>query len=93
MVFTLFSPDFKEGGPIPRKFTCSGADVSPAMGWFPVLTMWQVLVDMPSAGEVPDGYGHMYSSTANLRAWAAVTRAPGWTSAREAAISAALARS
>lgn len=70
-----------------------GADVSPAMGWFPVLTMWQVLVDMPSAGEVPDGYGHMYSSTANLRAWAAVTRAPGWTSVREAAISAALAPS
>src|ERR671910_299679 len=70
-----------------------GADVSPGMGWFPVLTMWQGVVGLPSAGVMPDGYGHMYSSTANLRAWAAVTRAPGWTPAREAAISAALAPS
>ena len=67
-----------------------GPDVSPAMGWFPILTMWQVLVDMPSAGEVPDGYGHMYSSGAHLRAWAAVTRPPDWAPARAEALTAAL---
>jgi uncharacterized membrane protein len=69
-----------------------GPDVSPAMGWFPILTMWQVLVDMPSAGEVPDGYGHMYSSAANLHAWAAVTRPPGWTPERAEALTAVLER-
>ena len=43
-----------------------GPDVSPTMGWVPLVTMWQVLLDMPGAGNVPSGYGHMYSARANL---------------------------
>lgn len=69
-----------------------GPDVSERMGWFPVLTMWQVLADMPSAGEVPDGYGHMYSFEANLRAWVAVTDPPSWTDERGRRILDALER-
>ena len=33
MTLTLSSPDFSEGGMIPRRFTCDGADVSPALSW------------------------------------------------------------
>ncbi|WP_392543839.1 alpha/beta hydrolase [Oryzobacter telluris] len=69
-----------------------GPDVSERMGWFPVVTMWQVLLDMPGAGAVPDGYGHQYSYESNLRAWAAVTEPPNWTPERQAAILAALNR-
>lgn len=29
----LTSPAFNEGGPIPAKFTCNGADVSPPLAW------------------------------------------------------------
>ena len=59
-----------------------GPDVSPTMGWVPLVTMWQVLLDMPGAGNVPEGYGHMYSATLQVDAWAAVTRPPGWTAER-----------
>src|SRR3989442_15771661 len=33
MTFSLLSPAFKEGGTIPSKYTCDGADVSPSLGW------------------------------------------------------------
>ena len=29
----ITSPDFKADQPIPRRFTCEGADVSPALSW------------------------------------------------------------
>ena len=29
----LESPDFRRGGDIPKKFSCDGADVSPALSW------------------------------------------------------------
>lgn len=35
----LYSDAFKDGQPIPRKYTCDGADISPPLQW----------------GEVPDG--------------------------------------
>lgn len=54
-------------------------DVSPRMGWFPLVTMWQVALDLPGAGNVPWGYGHMYSKTANVESWVAVTDPEGWT--------------
>ncbi len=67
-----------------------GPDVSPTMGWVPLVTMWQVLLDMPGAGNVPTGYGHMYSARANLQAWAAVTDPPNWSAAHAARIDAAI---
>ncbi len=33
MAFTLSSAAFHDGGDIPRKFTCDGADVSPELSW------------------------------------------------------------
>jgi Raf kinase inhibitor-like YbhB/YbcL family protein len=33
MTLRLSSPDFADNGPIPERFTCEGADVSPALGW------------------------------------------------------------
>lgn len=33
MSFSLQSPSFSSGGEIPKKFTCEGADVSPALQW------------------------------------------------------------
>ena len=33
MSFVLTSPDFEQGGEIPREFTCEGADVSPGLRW------------------------------------------------------------
>lgn len=31
--FTISSPDFNEGEPIPIRFSCDGGDNSPALGW------------------------------------------------------------
>ncbi len=67
-----------------------GPDVSPRMTWFPLVTMWQTLLDLPGAGNIPVGYGHLYTATANLRSWVEVTRPDGWTDARTAALSAVL---
>ena len=67
-----------------------GPDVSPTMGWVPLVTMWQVLLDMPGAGNVPTGYGHMYSAHANMRAWAAITQPPNWSDDKAARIGAAI---
>jgi Raf kinase inhibitor-like YbhB/YbcL family protein len=33
MTFTLSSPEFSDGGPIPRRFSCDGEDISPALEW------------------------------------------------------------
>jgi hypothetical protein len=33
MAFEISSPDFPNGGQIPKKFTCDAADVSPALSW------------------------------------------------------------
>jgi uncharacterized membrane protein len=54
--------------------------VADDVAWAPVVTMWQVLLDGLAAGFVPEGYGHLYSSEDNARAWVAVTRPDdGWT--------------
>jgi Raf kinase inhibitor-like YbhB/YbcL family protein len=33
MTLAISSPDFPPGGDIPRKYTCDGADASPALSW------------------------------------------------------------
>ncbi|MBZ5570598.1 MAG: YbhB/YbcL family Raf kinase inhibitor-like protein [Acidobacteriia bacterium] len=52
MAFVISSASFPNGGPIPRKFTCDGADVSPEMSWTgsPVGTKsFVLLADDPDA--------------------------------------------
>jgi uncharacterized membrane protein len=61
-------------------------DVSPRMGWFPLVTMWQVALDLPGAGNVPWGFGHMYSKRANAETWVAVTDPEGWTPEKTTAL-------
>ncbi|MGO3361258.1 MAG: alpha/beta hydrolase [Corynebacterium sp.] len=40
-----------------------GFDRSPEMRWMPFITFWQVTLDLPRAGNVPDGHGHNYGTT------------------------------
>ncbi|WP_334143790.1 alpha/beta hydrolase [Corynebacterium nuruki] len=41
----------------------AGFDRSPTMTWMPVVTFWQVTLDLPRAAKVPDGHGHNYGTT------------------------------
>jgi uncharacterized membrane protein len=63
-----------------------GPDVSDDMVWFPIVTMWQVALDLPAAGSVPEGYGHLYTKAANTDAWVALTEPDDWTDADSAAL-------
>ncbi|MER7501781.1 alpha/beta-hydrolase family protein [Nonomuraea pusilla] len=66
-----------------------GPDVNPQMSWFPLVTFWQVLVDMASALSVPSGHGHRYGGNI-ADGWAAVAPPPGWTAADTARLRALL---
>lgn len=57
-----------------------GADVLPAMRWFPVVTFWQLTADLFNAQSVPDGHGHNYGDTI-LDGWVAVAAPDGWSDA------------
>ena len=57
-----------------------GQDVLGAMSWYPVLTFWQVTIDLMASVDVPDGHGHVYRGEV-LDGWVAVAAPPGWTDA------------
>ncbi|WP_336205822.1 alpha/beta hydrolase [Nonomuraea sp. LPB2021202275-12-8] len=57
-----------------------GPGVNPQMNWFPLVTFWQVLVDMIAGRSVPPGHGHRYGGNI-VDGWAAVAAPPGWTAA------------
>ncbi len=51
--FALTSPDFADGGAIPRSSTCDGADRSPALAWSgapPGTHAFALIVEDPDAG-------------------------------------------
>lgn len=77
------APDWLKDGQRPP-------DVSSQMGWFPLVTMWQVAADLPGAGSIPVGFGHLYSRRANVASWVAVINPPGWTPERTAELTALL---
>ncbi|TDD16098.1 hypothetical protein E1294_32450 [Nonomuraea diastatica] len=52
--------------------------MNPQMNWFPLVTFWQVLVDMTAALSVPPGHGHRYNADI-VDGWAAVAPPPGWS--------------
>ncbi|WP_436643121.1 alpha/beta hydrolase [Microbaculum sp. FT89] len=56
-------------------------DVSPEMRFMPVVTQFQLVVDMILALAVPPGYGHSYSAEDYIDAWVGVTAPAGWTEA------------
>ncbi len=61
-------------------------DVSDGFVWAPFVTFWQVALDLPAAGGVPWGYGHLYPPSENVPAWVAVTQPAGWTNAQLTAL-------
>ncbi|MEQ8837392.1 MAG: alpha/beta-hydrolase family protein, partial [Lacipirellulaceae bacterium] len=58
-----------------------GADVSPYLDWYPIITFLQVACDLPMATSVPIGYGHNYSPSEYLDAWIAITNPKDWDDA------------
>lgn len=56
-----------------------GPDVSPALRWFPVVTMLQLGIDIAAGDKAPLGYGHVYAPEHYLDAWVAVTAPTGWS--------------
>jgi uncharacterized membrane protein len=57
------------------------AEISDEFHYARLITGWQVAMDLPAAGSVPAGFGHMYTKQANAQAWIAITRPEGWTAA------------
>jgi uncharacterized membrane protein len=83
---TFFSPDLLLDAPdwlLPGQ---RGADVPDRFTWVPLVTMWQVLFDLPAAGAVPEGFGHLFTREANAQAWIDVTRPEPWTAADSEAL-------
>ena len=67
----LKSPDFAAGGNIPRRFTCEGADVSPALEWNapPAGTQsFALIADDPDAPVGTWVHWVLFDLPANLRA-------------------------
>lgn len=56
-----------------------GPDVSPYLGWWPIVTFLQTAFDLPMATTVPMGYGHNYAPSSYIDAWIAVTDPDHWT--------------
>lgn len=76
---TFFSPDLAFSQPEWLEEGQRGPDVSPEMAYVPLVTMWQVALDLPAAGTVPPGHGHLYQSGEYLDGWLGVTQPDGWT--------------
>jgi uncharacterized membrane protein len=76
---TFFSPDLLLNRPDWLLPDQRGADVPDRFDWVPLVTMWQVLLDLPAAGSVPEGFGHLFTPEANAQAWIDVTRPEPWT--------------
>jgi uncharacterized membrane protein len=69
-----------------------GAELSDDFHYARLITGWQVMMDLPAAGSIPEGYGHLYTRRANARAWVAITRPDGWTDAQTERLTNFLAR-
>lgn len=56
-----------------------GPDVSPELRWYPVVTMFQLALDMAMATNTPMGFGHVFSPEHYVDAWVAVTDVQDWS--------------
>jgi uncharacterized membrane protein len=54
-------------------------DVSPDMKFMPIVTQFQLAVDMALANSAPPGHGHAYYGPDYVRPWVAVTAPENWT--------------
>lgn len=57
-----------------------GPDVSPELRWYPVITFFQLALDMALATTAPMGHGHVYAPEDYIDAWVEVTAVEGKTS-------------
>ncbi|MEM1129533.1 MAG: alpha/beta-hydrolase family protein [Pseudomonadota bacterium] len=64
----------------PRAF-----DVAPEFRWYPIVTMFQLALDMAISLEV-EGFGHWYIARDYIDAWAMLVEPPGWDAEREATL-------
>jgi uncharacterized membrane protein len=55
-----------------------GPDVSPALRWYPIVSMMQSALDMLFANKAPMGYGHVYAPAHYIDAWIQVTGIQDW---------------
>lgn len=60
------------------------SDVSPELFFMPVVTQFQLAVDMALANTAPAGHGHAYYGPDYIRPWVAVTAPEHWTEADSA---------
>ena len=67
----------------------AGSDVSPDMGWWPLVTFWQVAVDQAAANTPTDGHGHVYEQDM-VPVWDAVLHTPPRDAGELARVEAAL---
>ncbi|MFZ2529641.1 MAG: alpha/beta-hydrolase family protein [Rhodococcus sp. (in: high G+C Gram-positive bacteria)] len=54
-----------------------GPDVDPGMTWFPLVTFWQVTLDMIFSADVPSGFGHAFGPEA-AELWVDILDPEGW---------------
>jgi Raf kinase inhibitor-like YbhB/YbcL family protein len=80
--FTLTSPEFSDGGAIPRRFTCDGDDVSPPLSWSAApegsVTLALVVDD-------PDARDFVHWVAYNIDASLTGSLPAGWSSSPDAA--------
>ncbi len=67
-----------------------GPGVPASLTWYPVVTFFQLGMDMALSNSSPTGYGHVYSPADYARAWRAIIEPGGWDEARIAALIAVL---
>lgn len=63
-------------------------DVSPDLSFTPVVTQFQLVVDMILANTAPAGHGHAYYARDYIGPWVAVTGPEGWTDGDSARLAA-----
>lgn len=56
-----------------------GYDVSARVRWYPVVTTFQLAVDMILSLAIAPGHGHFYIAEDYIPVWAAMTEPEGWT--------------
>ena len=69
-----------------------GPDVDPGMRWLPLVTFWQVTLDMIFSADVPYGYGHAFGPDA-ADLWVDILAPKGWDPALTQRIQDAIGRS
>lgn len=70
MTFTLSSPAFENGAPIPRRYTCDGEDLSPTLQWDGPPAKTKSFVLFCEDPDAPAGTWHhwaLYDLTADTR--------------------------